>query len=70
MSSVFSGKGLSISIVNQLGQTMTTRKIEMVENLIETFDVQAFPPGVYVVCLRSEGSPLVVKKCVVGGRKY
>jgi len=66
----FSGRGLRISIVNQLGQTMTIRKIESVENLIETFDVQAFPPGVYMVCLRAEGSPLVVKKCVVSGSKY
>jgi len=70
MGSDFSGRAISMSIVNQLGQTMTTRKIEAVENLMETFDVQAFPPGVYMICLRAEGSPIVVKKCVVSGSRY
>jgi len=65
MDKTFLGKALTITINNQFGQMMTIRKIDEVQDPIETFNVQHLPPGVYIMTLRTDGGEAFAKKFVV-----
>lgn len=65
MDKTFLGKALTITINNQFGQMMTIRKIDEVQDPIETFKVQHLPPGVYIMILRTDGGEAFAKKFVV-----
>ncbi|NUO01093.1 MAG: T9SS type A sorting domain-containing protein, partial [Saprospiraceae bacterium] len=65
MDNTFLGKALTIAINNQFGQMMAIRKIDEVQDPIETFNVQYLPPGVYIMTLRTDGREAFAKKFVV-----
>jgi len=66
MGKAFTGKELTITIINQLGQIMANRKIREVQELTETFDVRQFPPGVYIITLSTESGGRLATKFIVG----
>ena len=65
MDKTFLGKELTITINNQFGQMMVIRRIDEVQDPIETFKVQHLPPGVYIMTLRTAGGEAFAKKFVV-----
>lgn len=65
MDKAFIGQELIITINNQFGQMMDIRRIEEVQNLVETFSVQHLPPGIYIITLRTENWAVLSKKFMV-----
>ncbi|NUO03049.1 MAG: T9SS type A sorting domain-containing protein, partial [Saprospiraceae bacterium] len=65
----FYGKNVTISVQNQLGQVMILREIDDVQDATERLSLNGLSSGMYYVTLRSEGSPVLTEKLIVGSQR-
>ncbi len=62
----YNGKSATITITNQLGQTVATQKLGSVTNEIETINVSQLTNGMYILSVQSENKQTIHRKFTIG----
>jgi hypothetical protein len=62
----YTGKAATITVTNQLGQTVATQKLGAVTNEIETINVSQLTNGMYILSVQSEDKQTVHRKFTIG----
>ncbi len=62
----YTGKTATITVTNQLGQTVATQKLGAVTNEIETINVSQLTNGMYILSVQSEDKQTVHRKFTIG----
>lgn len=62
----YTGKAATITVTNQLGQTVATQKLGAVTNEIETINVSQLTNGMYILSVQSEDKQTIHRKFTIG----
>ncbi|MBP6235300.1 MAG: T9SS type A sorting domain-containing protein [Saprospiraceae bacterium] len=62
----YTGKAATITVTNQLGQTVVTQKLSAVTNEIETINVSQLTNGMYILSVQSEDKQTIHRKFTIG----
>ena len=62
----YTGKAATITVTNQLGQTVATQKLGAVTNEIETINVSRLTNGMYILSVQSEDKQTIHRKFTIG----
>jgi hypothetical protein len=64
----YTGKAVRLEVYSLQGQLMQFMEIDEVQTGVERMDISAYADGMYMVKVKSEGSPDVAKRVVLGAR--
>jgi hypothetical protein len=62
----YTGKAATITVTNQLGQTVATQKLGAVTNEVETINISQLTNGMYIISVQSEDKQTIHRKFTIG----